>query len=168
MRVSLIVAMASNRTIGLDGGMPWHIPEDLKYFKQVTLGAPIVMGRKTYEAIGRALPGRANIVVTRDTAFAGVGIDVVHTLEAALKKAEAIATLEGRDEIFIIGGAQIYQQALPLADRLYVTEIHQSLDGDAAFPEINRADWIESRRELHTPEQAGKPAFSFVVLDRKP
>ncbi|NQW02108.1 MAG: dihydrofolate reductase [Rhodospirillales bacterium] len=167
MRVSLIVAMTENRIIGREGGMPWHIPEDLKYFKRVTMGAPIIMGRKTFDSIGRALPGRANIVITRDPDYAPAGIDVVHSLEAAITKASAQAAAAGKDEIFVIGGAQIYELALPRADRLYMTEIHQTLAGDAAFPAINGADWTESGRERHAPEQPGGPAFSFVVLDRQ-
>ncbi len=167
MRISLIVAMTENRTIGLDGGMPWHISEDLKYFKRVTLGAPIIMGRKTFDSIGRALPGRTNIVVTRDTAYAHDGIEVVHDLEAGIRKAKAIAEIEGKDEIFIIGGAQIYGLAIPVAERLYITEIHCTLDGDATFPEFDRANWIEMQRDQHAPETTDGPAFSFVVLDRR-
>ena len=166
MRISLIVAMSENRTIGLDGGMPWHISEDLKYFKRVTMGAPIIMGRKTYDSIGRALPGRANIVVTRDQSYSAEGIEVVHNLEAALRKASAIATIEGKDEVFVIGGAQIYALALAHADRLYITEIHKTAVGDAHFPEIAEEDWSEIERNPHQPETPDGPAFSFVVLER--
>lgn len=167
MRISLIVAMAENRTIGLDGGMPWHLSKDLQYFKQVTMGAPIIMGRKTYQSIGRALPGRTNIVITRDHDFTADGIDIVHDLPAALRKATAIATIEGKEEVFVIGGAQIYELALPSADRLYLTEIHQTCAGDAWFPEIAKDDWLEMRREDYAPETPDGPAFSFIVLDRK-
>ncbi len=168
MRMSLIVAMAENRTIGLDGGMPWHLSKDLQYFKQVTMGAPIIMGRKTYQSIGRALPGRTNIVITRDPNFLADGVDVVFDLASAIRKASAIATIEGKDEVFVIGGAQIYELALPLADRLYITEIHQTCSGDAWFPEIEKDAWLEMRREDHAPETPEGPSFSFIVLDRKP
>ncbi|MDD9876171.1 MAG: dihydrofolate reductase [Magnetovibrio sp.] len=166
IRVSLIVAMAGNRAIGLDGGMPWHISADLKYFKRVTMGAPVIMGRKTYEAIGAALPGRANIVVTRNEAFERADADVVHDLEAALRKARAIAEIEGGDEVFVIGGAEIYAQALAAADRLYVTEIDGTFPGDAFFPDLPAGQWREVSREDHPPESEEGPAFSFVVLAR--
>lgn len=166
MRLSMIVAMAENRIIGRDGGMPWHLSADLKYFKRVTMGAPVIMGRKTYESIGRALPGRTNIIVTRDRTFVRDGIEVVHDLSDAIRQAETIATGENKDEIFVIGGAQIYDQALSRADRLYITEIHQTCDGDAAFPEFSKSDWRETARENHEPEAENGPAFSFVVWER--
>jgi len=168
MGLSLIVGMTENRVIGLDGGMPWHISEDLKYFKRVTLGAPILMGRKTFESIGRPLPGRANIIITRDISFRHDGIEVVHDLETGIKKANALAEIDGTDEVFVIGGAQIYQLALPMADRLYITEIHTSVDGDTWFPVFDRDSWVERQREYHEPESPNGPAFSFVVLERKP
>jgi len=166
MRLSLIVAMAENRMIGLDGAMPWHISADLKYFKQVTMGAPVIMGRKTFQSIGRPLPGRMNIVITRDTDFRADGIEVVHDLEAARRKAEAISLIEGKNEVFVIGGAQIYALALPAADRLYLTEVHSSPPGDTWFPEIEMGEWREISRESHEPESEGGPGFSFVILDR--
>ncbi len=167
MVLSLIVAMAENRTIGLGGTMPWHISEDLKYFKRVTLGGPIIMGRKTFESIGRPLPGRSNIVVTRNRRYTQDGVDVVHDLDAAITKATAI-TNDSKGEIFVIGGAQIYELAMPFADRIYMTEIHRSLDGDAWFPDLKSENWTETRREDHAPESADGPAFSFVVLERRP
>lgn len=167
MRVSMIVAMAENRTIGLDGAMPWHLSADLKYFKKVTMGAPVLMGRKTYDSIGRALPGRANIIVTRDRDYKGEGIEAVHNLEAGLNHAREIAKRDGKDEVFVIGGAQIYELALPLADRIYATEIHQDFEGDAAFPVIDQAEWHEISRELQEPETDDNPSFSFVVWDRR-
>ncbi len=166
MRVSLIVAMAENRTIGLEGGMPWHIPADLKNFRQLTMGHPVVMGRKTYQAIGGALPGRANIVVTRDRDFRAADADVVHDLEEALVKAAAIAEIEGAEEVFVIGGAEIYAQAMGRAQRIYLTEVHQELPGDAFFPELAGGEWTESARKRNEPETDGGPAFSFVVLER--
>lgn len=166
MRVSLIVAMAANRVIGLEGGMPWHLPGDLKFFKRTTLGHPVVMGRKTYEAIGGALPGRSNIVVTRNAAFTAADADVVHDLKTALAKAEALAEIEGTDEVFIIGGADIYAQALDRADRIYLTEVEGEFPGDAFFPEIDRRQWRETARDAQKPDAEGGAAYSFVILDR--
>ena len=166
MRVSLIVAMAENRVIGLGGGMPWQIPADLRNFRQLTMGHPVVMGRKTYQSIGGALPGRANIVVTRDPDFRAADADVVHDLEEALVKAAAMAGIEGAEEVFVIGGAEIYAQAMDRAGRIYLTEVHRELPGDAFFPELAEGDWKESARQRHEPETDGGPAFSFVVLDR--
>ena len=166
MRTSLIVAMADNRAIGLEGGMPWHISADLKYFKQVTMGAPVIMGRKTYEAIGRALPGRANIVVTRNERFSPPDADAVHDVAAALRKARAIAEIEGGDEVFVIGGAQIYAQAMGEADRIYLTLVHGEFPGDAFFPELDEGGWQEIARQTHPPEDAGGPSFSFTILER--
>lgn len=170
MRLSLIVAMAKNRTIGLDGAMPWHIPEDLKFFKRVTMGHPVIMGRKTYQSIGAALPGRTNIVVTRNKDFEAADADVVHDLSEALTKAKATEELwrpdGGREEIFVIGGADIYGQALPEAQRIYMTEVHQELPGDAFFPELAEGEWKETDRQDRDPETPGGPAYSLVILDR--
>ena len=170
MRLSLIVAMAKNRTIGLDGAMPWHIPEDLKFFKRVTMGHPVIMGRKTYQSIGAALPGRTNIVVTRNKDFEAADADVVHDLSEALTKAKATEELwrpdGGREEIFVIGGADIYGQALPEAQRIYMTEVHQELSGDAFFPELAEGEWKETDRQDRDPDPPGGSAYSLVILDR--
>ena len=170
MRLSLIVAMAKNRTIGLDGAMPWHIPEDLKFFKRVTMGHPVIMGRKTYQSIGAALPGRTNIVVTRNKDFEAADAGVVYDLSEALTKAKATEELwhpdGGREEIFVIGGADIYGQALPEAQRIYMTEVHQELPGDAFFPELAEGEWKETDRQDRDPETPGGPAYSLVILDR--
>ena len=170
MRLSLIVAMAKNRTIGLDGAMLWHIPEDLKFFKRVTMGHPVIMGRKTYQSIGAALPGRTNIVVTRNKDFEAADADVVHDLSEALTKAKATEELwrpdGGREEIFVIGGADIYGQVLPEAQRIYMTEVHQELPGDAFFPELAEGEWKETDRQDRDPETPGGPAYSLVILDR--
>ncbi len=160
MTLSVIVAMAEDRAIGRDNDMPWHLPADLKYFKATTMGKPIVMGRKTYESIGRPLPGRRNIVVTRNADWSAEGVDVVPSLQAAK---EVIADA---DEAMIIGGAQIYGQCLDVADKLYITEIAITVpDADAWFPAFNKADWREVSREEH-PAEDGKPAYAFVVYDR--
>ena len=166
MRISLIVALTENRVIGLDGDMPWHLSEDLKYFKRVTMGAPIIMGRKTFESVGRALPGRTNIIITRNIDYFAEGIEVAHDLESAIKKASSVAGSQGKEEVFVIGGAQIYALALAQAERLYVTEIHQTCPGDAYFPEIQASDWREIKRDARGPETLDCPAYSFVVLDR--
>ena len=166
MRISLIVALTENRVIGLDGDMPWHLSEDLKYFKRVTMGAPIIMGRKTFESVGRALPGRTNIIITRNIDYSAEGIEVALDIESAIKKASSVAGSQGKEEVFVIGGAQIYALALAQAERLYVTEIHQTCPGDAYFPEIQASDWREIKRDARGPETPDCPAYSFVVLDR--
>lgn len=160
-RISLVVAMAENRVIGRGNALPWKISEDLKNFKKITMGKPILMGRKTYASIGRPLPGRTNIVISRDDAFAAEGVKIAPQLTAALAKARA----EDPKEIMIIGGAQIYELALPIADRIYLTEVHETIEGDAWFPKFDRADWRETARE-DWPRKDDTPAFSFVTLDR--
>jgi dihydrofolate reductase len=166
MRISLIVAMSENRVIGLGGAMPWHLSDDLKYFKRVTMGAPIIMGRKTFNSMGRALPGRVNIIITRDTNYVVEGVKVAHDLESAIEKASRVVAKEGKDEIFVIGGAQIYALALAQVDRIYLTEIHQIFSGDTYFPEIQTEDWYEISRDARDPETSDGPAYSFVVLER--
>ena len=165
-RISLIVAMAQNRVIGLDGGIPWHISADLKFFRRVTMGHPIVMGRKTYQSIGGALPGRTNIVITRNEKFHAPDADVVHDLGSGLEKAEAMAEIEGSGEVFIIGGANIYAQAMGRAERIYLTEIDLTPPGDAWFPELDEGGWRETSRHSHEAEEPGGPAYSFVQLER--
>ena len=171
MRISLIVAKTDKHVIGLDGGMPWRISEDLKFFKTVTMGHPIIMGRKTYESIGGALPGRTNIVVTRNKDFQADDADVIHSHDDALAGATAFEELWGAEdrpnEVFVIGGAEIYAQAIDGAGRIYVTEVHRELPGDAYFPEFNPDDWAETDRQDREPESEGGPAYSFVILDRK-
>ncbi len=167
MRISMIVAMAENRVIGLSGSMPWHIPEDLRYFKEKTQGHPVIMGRKTYQSIGAALPGRANIVVTRNRDFAAPDADVVHDLAAALEKARAIAEIDGGEEVFIIGGAEIYAQAIAEASRLYLTEVHDAPTGDVFFPELAEGDWQETARDDRVALGPDTPAYSFVIYEKK-
>jgi|TARA_B110000438_G_C15782762_1_gene636991 dihydrofolate reductase len=171
MRISLIVAMAKNRIIGIDGGMPWKISEDLRFFKSVTMGHPIIMGRKTYESIGGALVGRTNILITRNHNFAADGIEICYGIEEALEQAKAFEELWGRDdiqpEVFVIGGAEIYNQALEFVDRIYLTEIQATPKGDAYFPDFVRSDWFETDRQDRPPESSEGDAYSFVILDRK-
>ena len=161
MKISLIVAMAKNRVIGHRGKLPWRIPEDLKDFKIKTMGKPIIMGRKTYESIGVALPGRTNIVVTRQLAIDNPDLVLARSVHAALKQAEGVGA-----EVMVIGGGEIYAATLPLADRIYLTEVHETIDGDTHFPVLDKALWLEADRQDF--EKTGdRPAFSFVVLDRK-
>src|SRR5688572_13271277 len=134
-RISIIVAMSRNRVIGANGAIPWHLPEELKRFKSVTMGHPIIMGRKTYESIGRLLPGRTTVIVSRQPAYRVPGAIVAHSL------GEAIAACNGDDEIFVIGGAEIYAQALARADRIYLTTVETEVAGDATFPEFDLKDW---------------------------
>jgi len=157
-RLSLIAAVAANGVIGNGNALPWRLPEDLKHFKALTLGHPVVMGRKTFESIGRPLPERRNLIVTRNAAYAAPGCETVASLHAAL------AACRDADEIFVIGGAQIYAEALPLAARLYLTEIQKEFPGDARFPEIDRREWRETARARHR-SSAGL-GFDFVIYDR--
>ncbi|MCG9024478.1 dihydrofolate reductase [Laribacter hongkongensis] len=149
--LALIAARARNGVIGLDNRMPWHLPEDLAYFKRVTLGKPVVMGRKTFESIGRPLPGRLNIVVTRNPGWQAAGVQVAHSLDAALVLAAAAVP----EEIMLIGGAELYRQALPQADVLYLTEIDAEFAGDAFFPEVDLARWRIDREEAGQRDSDG-------------
>ncbi|MFZ5609685.1 MAG: dihydrofolate reductase [Pseudomonadota bacterium] len=157
--ISLIVARADNGVIGRAGGLPWHLSADLKRVKALTMGKPIVMGSKTFRAIGKALPGRHNIVISRDPAFAAPGATVVDGLASALAAAGCVP------EIIIFGGAKIYALALPLAQRIYLTEVHARPEGDTLFPQLGKA-WREVAREDH-PAQGTAPAYSFVTLARR-
>ncbi|HET6583876.1 MAG TPA: dihydrofolate reductase [Nannocystaceae bacterium] len=158
-RVALIAAVADNGVIGRNGGLPWRIPADLKWFRERTMGHHIVMGRNTWESIGRPLPGRTNVVVSRRLA-ATSGATVVEGLAAAL----ALATAAGDDEAFVIGGAELYRSALPTADRIYLTRVHAQVDGDTWFPALDPAAWVEVAREPHL--DAAPLPFSFCVLER--
>jgi len=160
--ISLIVAVAQTGVIGRGGGLPWRLSNDLRYFKSVTMGKPIIMGRKTFESIGRPLPGRPNIVVSRNPDFTVEGIDVRPGLAAAFSHA---MTLSG-DEAMIIGGAALYADALANAGRIYLTEVHADVEGDVRFPEIHPSDWVEIRREKHPESEKDDFAHSFVVLER--
>lgn len=161
-RIALVVAIASNGVIGSRGTMPWRIPEDMKHFKAVTMGKPIIMGRKTWESLPKKpLPERINIIVTRDTGFRAEGVVVAHSLDEALKRAEA----DKPDEIAVIGGAEIYNAALPKAGRIYLTEIDRAFDGDTHLA-LDRAAWHETAREDHPASEANPIPFSFVTLER--
>jgi dihydrofolate reductase len=157
--------MARNRVIGGDGAMPWHLPAELQYFKAVTMGKPLIMGRKTFESIGRPLPGRTNIVITRQTDFTAEGILISPDWETALSLAGDIAQQDGVDEIMVIGGGEIYALALPRADRIYLTEVQIDAGGDTVFPEIDSGAWLERSRDSH-PSCADAPGYDFILLER--
>jgi len=165
MRIALIAALSANRVIGRDNQMPWHMPNDLKYFKRVTMGKPVIMGRKTFDSIGKPLPGRTNIVVTRQSEWQNSGVRVARSVTEALELA-SLSLIAGNEEVIVIGGAQIYRETLPLAQRLYLTELHAQIEGDAQFPAICENEWIETGREDHQADPANPYDHSFVVLDR--
>ncbi|MDA0706314.1 MAG: dihydrofolate reductase [Proteobacteria bacterium] len=160
--ISLIVAAANNNVIGVNGGLPWHLSDDLKRFKAITMGKPIVMGRKTYESIGRALPGRQNIVISTRADFAADGCVVVATTAAA------IAVAAAAPEIMIIGGGQIYRLFLPLAERVYLTRVHVALEGDAHFPPLGESEWRISERVIRDNDDRHPYSFEFITLERQP
>lgn len=164
MHIVLVVAMSENRVIGRDGGLPWKISADLKHFKAVTMGHPVVMGRKTWESLPFALPGRRNIVISRNPDAAFMGADKVATIEHALE----ICRDDGAEKAMIIGGGQIYGEIIGDADVIELTEVHDVVDGDTLFPEIDPDFWVEVARERHPAETEGGPAFSFVRLERRP
>ena len=161
MRISMIVAASANNVIGKDGGLPWRLPEDLKRFKQITMGKPMIMGRATWDSIGRPLPGRQNIVLTRQPDFVAQGCDVANSPEDALRMAGDV------DEIMIIGGGGIYRTFLPIANRIYLTRIDAELDGDTSFPELGEEDWEEISRESYPASEDRQFAFDIVTLVRR-
>lgn len=162
MRISLIAAVAEDGTIGRDGRLPWHLPDDLRRFRALTTGHHVIMGRRTFESIGRPLPQRTNLVLSRDPALRADGIQVFSSLETAL----AFARVAGESEAFVIGGAAIYALALPLADRIYLTRVAARVGGDAVFPPIDEADWSERSREPHAADDRHAHSFELTVLDR--
>lgn len=146
--------------------MPWHLPCDLKYFKRATLGKTILMGRKTFESIGRPLPDRTNIVITRSKDWRADGVRVVHSFSEGIDLAASLALIDGNEEVMVIGGAQIYREALPTAQRLYLTQVHARVEGDTFFPEIPDEEWREVGREDHRAEPTNPYDHSYIVLDR--
>lgn len=155
--IHLVVAVAENGAIGKDNQLLWHLPDDLKQFKKLTSGHTVVMGRKTYESIGKPLPNRTNVIITRNENYEAPGCIVVSSLE------EAIRT---ESDVYIIGGAEIYQQALPLTDRIHLTEVQASVEGDTFFPKLDSAEWHELSRETHPTDEKHRYAFDFVELER--
>ncbi|MDT8383662.1 MAG: type 3 dihydrofolate reductase [Gammaproteobacteria bacterium] len=162
MTLSLIWAMADNRVIGIDNRLPWKLPADMQWFRQNTLGKPIIMGRLTFESFGaKPLPGRRNIIISRNPTYQADGIETYTSL------AEAIKATQDDDETMVIGGMSIYQQALPLADRLYMTLVHAPLEGDAWFPEFDLRQWRQTERHDFPADDKNPYAYSFIVLERK-
>lgn len=161
MIISMIAAMAEDRVIGLDGIMPWHLPADLAHFKSSTMGSPVIMGRRTYDSIGRPLPGRRNIVLSRNASLSIEGCDVMQNLDEALQSIE-----DAVDEVFIIGGQQLYEQALPKADRLYLTHIALSVEGDTHFPDYSIYNWKTVSSSSHDADARNQWSYSFELLER--
>jgi dihydrofolate reductase len=159
-RIVLIAAVAANGVIGADNQLPWRLPEDLKRFRALTLGHAVIMGRKTWESLPRALPGRQNIVVTRQRGYAAAGADAAPSFAAALD------CVRLPEPVFCIGGGEIYRAALPFATTLQLTEIARAFDGDARFPPFERSDWREAAREVHAPDQPGGLAYAYVTYER--
>lgn len=166
IKISLIVAAAENGIIGKDNDMPWKISSDLQYFKKITMHKPIIMGRKTFDSIGKPLPGRVNIVITRDVTFTADGVITAHSVDMALDVAKSMAEVKGLKEVMVIGGAQIYALCLPEADRLYLTRIHAEIDGDTYFPDLKAEEWLEYSSERHVAGEKDSHDYSFMVLDR--
>ncbi|SIR50521.1 dihydrofolate reductase [Aeromonas sp. RU39B] len=160
MKIAMIVAMARHRVIGKDNAMPWHLPADLAHFKAVTLGKPILMGRRTFESIGRPLPGRRNLVVSRDATYAPVGVEVFASPEAAL---QAVAEV---DEVMVIGGGRLYQEMLEQADTLYLTHIDVEVEGDTHFPDYQQLVWQQVDEERHQPDERNPYSYRFETLQR--
>jgi len=165
MRISIIVAVSENNVIGKDNTLIWHLPADMKYFKEKTSGHCIITGRKNYESLPekfRPLPNRTNIIITRQKEYDAPGAIVVSSLEMAIQKAKEIET----NEIFIIGGGEIFNQSLPMTDRIYLTKIHEHFQGDVYFPELNNDEWKEVDRQDHQIDEKNKYPYSFIVLNR--
>lgn len=161
MIVSIVVAIAENNAIGKNNQLLWHLPADLKHFKQITSGHTIIMGRKTYDSIGKPLPNRRNIVITRTPGLQIPGVEVKGSIE------DALALCSGEEEVFIIGGAEVYKSTIDLADRIYLTRVHEYYDADAFFPEIDFSCWEETNVEKHVPDEKNRVAYTFSTLSRK-
>ena len=166
--IAMIAAVADNGVIGVNNALPWRIPADLKYFKRLTLGKKIIMGRKTFESIGSPLPGRKNIVITRnvDWQCASQDVDIVHSVEDALARAVNLSLRDNNSEVMVIGGEQVYRDVLNRADRLYITRVFTKVEGDATFPAIDEHQWREVGRQEHGDPTSDQLACAFTVLDR--
>jgi dihydrofolate reductase len=164
--ITLVAALAENGVIGRDNGLPWRLKSDMVHFRAITMGKPVVMGRKTFLSIGRPLPGRTTIVVSRDHTFAAPGVVVAPTVEAALTVAQGDALRRGADCIIVAGGADLYALTMPLAERLHITYVHRAVDGDAYFPAIDRSVWLETARDEHAAAAGDDAAFAFVIYQR--
>jgi dihydrofolate reductase len=161
MIISLVAAMGKGRVIGVENRLPWRLPADMKRFRALTIGKPVLMGRKTFESIGKPLAGRTNIVVTQDRNFRPIGVKVAHTVDEALEMGSEA------QEIMVIGGASFYKQLLPRAQRLYITEIHHDFVGDAFFPSWDSSEWREVKRDDHAPDLDNAYPYSFVTMERR-
>ena len=159
---SIMVARSDNHVIGKDNQLPWRMPADLRYFKQTTMGHYCIMGRKTFESVDNPLPGRTNVIITRQPEYHAEGCLVVHNLEEAFRQGEE----QAQAEIFILGGAEIYKQALDVVDRIYLTEIKTIVDGDTFFPKIDYTQWKETKREEHSADEKNPYDYAFVVLEK--
>ncbi|MEX0811817.1 MAG: dihydrofolate reductase [Chitinophagales bacterium] len=162
MKISSIAAVSENNAIGKDNDLMWHLPDDLKFFKKHTLGHPVIMGRKTYDSMGKPLPKRSNIVLTRNENFKAEGIEIFHDIKAAIDFAKTL----DQEEVFIIGGAKIYEQAMPFVDRIYLTRVHGHFDGEVFFPELNKDEWKISSQEYHPADEKHALPFTFFILER--
>lgn len=161
--ISLLLAMDKNQLIGKDNDLPWRLPADLAYFKRVTMGHPIIMGRKTYDSIGRPLPGRENIIITRDTTYKAEGCKVIHSIDEIVKMSE-----ETDQELFVIGGAEIFKEILPHSDRLYITEIEEEFEGDTYFPVFNKIEWKVISKEKGIKDEKNPYEYTFLVYEKIP
>ena len=166
MRISLVVAVAENGIIGRDGRLPWRLSSDLKTFRRLTMGKPVVMGRRTFQSLKKPLDGRENIVLSTDPFFAPEGASVVESFKDAITLARTLALTSGVDEIMVIGGAAVFEAALPLADRIYWTEVHASPPGDVSFPAIDLSEWRETSREALPPSEKDDVTATLKVLER--
>lgn len=163
MYISLIAAASENNVIGNKGKLPWHLPDDMRHFKELTMGKPVIMGRKTFESIGTALPGRQNIVITRNVSFSAPECTVSESFTEAI----GVATYVGAEQAFVIGGGEIYREALPHADRIYLTRVHATVDGDAFFPEVDLKGWKEVERQRHDKDATHAYPFTFFTYEKK-
>lgn len=163
MRIAFVVAYSRGRVIGKDNAIPWRMPADMRRVRQLTMGKPLIMGRRTYESIGRPLEGRTSIVLTRDPAFRAEGVLVARNADEAL----ALARATGAEEAIVFGGSEVFAQFLPRADRLYVTEIDADIPGDRTFPEVDLREWRETERSEHEQDERNRHPYRFVTLDRR-
>ncbi len=166
MRISLVVAVAENGVIGMEGKLPWRLKGDMRFFRKITMGKPVIMGRKTFDSLPKVLDGRDNIIITRQEGFAAGGAFVVASWQEAMALACEKAAGRGADEICVIGGAQIYQRALPAAGRIYLTRVHARPRGDTVFPPLEKSEWREISREFHAGQDGNSADYSIIVLDR--
>ncbi|QHT71584.1 dihydrofolate reductase [Rhodocytophaga rosea] len=162
MQIIIVAAHAQNRVIGRNNELVWHLPRDFKHFKEITVGHPIIMGRKTFESLGKPLPNRTSIIITRDAHYQQEGCIVVHSLKEAIAEAKKLD-----DQIYIIGGAEIYKQALPYTQKMYLTEVKAFPEGDAYFPEFSKTDWQETARHSYYKDEKNEYDFDFVTWERK-